>query len=277
MPGSHRAPSLRRPPLWAAVAAALLLHATLVAYRPAGTSSDANLPVTVMTVRTLSATPDEPSLAALQERSVPAEPAETAPPPAPTTTPPAADAAKQPGTDAASARSGAALASSPAKVDAADATAGTSRSSAPAGAGTSTTSTAAATPAAPPVVASRTAAPAPAAEVQLPDAPDYLFAARLDPGPRPLGDIEPVYPDAANLQEGTVVIRLLIGADGNVDNVAVVRAQPKGLFEQAALDAFGRARFAPGYLLGTPVKSQITVEVHFQPINRGARVSGRTY
>ena len=51
----------------------------------------------------------------------------------------------------------------------------------------------------------------------------------------------------------------------------------RGVFEQAALDAFGRARFAPGLAAGTPVKSQITVEVRFVPVNRGARVSGRTY
>ena len=62
-----------------------------------------------------------------------------------------------------------------------------------------------------------------------------------------------------------------------VDDVAVVRAEPKGVFEQAALEAFRAARFSPGMVLGTPVKSQITVEVEFMPINRGARVSGRTY
>lgn len=108
-------------------------------------------------------------------------------------------------------------------------------------------------------------------------APDYAFGVRLDPGPRPLEDIEPEYPDPVNLREGVVVLRLLISDTGHVDNVAVVRAEPRGVFEQAALDAFSRARFSPGLAAGTPVKSQITVEVQFMPINRGARVSGRTY
>jgi protein TonB len=126
------------------------------------------------------------------------------------------------------------------------------------------------------------AAPAPAAampstaETALPAAPDYAFGVRLDPGPRPLDDIEPVYPDVY-LREGTVVLRLLISETGHVDNVAVIRAEPRGVFEQAALEAFGKARFAPGLAAGTPVKSQITVEVRFVPINRGAGVSGRTY
>ena len=108
-------------------------------------------------------------------------------------------------------------------------------------------------------------------------APDYAFGVRLDPGPRPLEDIEPEYPDPVNLREGVVVLRLLISDTGHVDNVAVVRAEPRGVFEQAALDAFSKARFSPGLAAGTPVKSQITVEVQFMPINRGARVSGRTY
>ena len=81
----------------------------------------------------------------------------------------------------------------------------------------------------------------------------------------------------ADLREGVVVLRLLISDTGQVDNVAVVRAEPAGVFEQAAIEAFAKARFSPGLAGGTPVKSQITVEVQFVPINRGARVSGRTY
>ena len=114
------------------------------------------------------------------------------------------------------------------------------------------------------------------AAAALPAAPEYSLGIRLDPGPRPLDDIEPEYPDPY-LREGTVVLRLLISETGHVDNVAVVRSEPRGVFEQAALDAFAKARFAPGLAAGTPVKSQITVEVHFVPVNRGGRVSGRTY
>jgi protein TonB len=108
-------------------------------------------------------------------------------------------------------------------------------------------------------------------------APDYAFGAALDPGPRPLEAIEPDYPDVIHLREGVVVLRLLISATGHVDDVAVVRSAPQGVFEQAAVEAFAKARFSPGLAAGTPVKSQITVEVNFVPINRGARVSGRTY
>ena len=111
----------------------------------------------------------------------------------------------------------------------------------------------------------------------LPPAPAYLSGGKLDPGPRPLHDIEPVYPGEAHLREGSVVLRLLISAAGEVDDVAVVRSFPPGLFDASALIAFGQAKFSPGLMLGMPVKSQITIEVEFTPINRGATVSGRSY
>ena len=121
------------------------------------------------------------------------------------------------------------------------------------------------------------AATLPTLKAGLPPAPAYLPSGKLDPGPRPLQDIEPVYPDDGNLRQGSVVLRLLINESGEVDNVAVVRAIPQGVFERSALTAFSAARFAPGRILGVAVKSQVTIEVEFMPINRGARVSGRAY
>lgn len=114
-------------------------------------------------------------------------------------------------------------------------------------------------------------------EAGLPPAPSYLSGGQLDPGPRPLQDIEPAFPDAAGQQHGIVVLRLLINESGVVDQVAVVRSMPKGLFEKSALEAFAAARFSPGMLLGLPVKSQVTIEVEFAPFNRGANVTDRTY
>ena len=117
---------------------------------------------------------------------------------------------------------------------------------------------------------------APVLEPGLPAAPDYFAGGKLDPGPHPLEDVDPAYPEEAKQQEGSVVLRLLINEAGTVDNVAVVRAYPVGLFEQSALEAFGKAKFSPGKMLGVTVKSQITIEVMFAPTNRG-KVSGRSY
>ena len=130
---------------------------------------------------------------------------------------------------------------------------------------------------APTVLSPAPSPPATTAPPAPPPATAYLSGGKLDPGPRPLHDIEPAYPAEANLREGSVVLRLLVSEVGEVDEVAVVRAFPRGLFEASALAAFGQAKFSPGLMLGVPVKSQITIEVQFTPINRGATVSGRSY
>jgi protein TonB len=109
----------------------------------------------------------------------------------------------------------------------------------------------------------------------LPPAPEYRLAGQLNPPPRPLGDIDPAYPEQAQGREGSVVLRLLIGANGEIENVAVVRAMPAGVFDASALAAFGAAKFSPGYLNGIAVKSQLTIEVAYTPINRGGGVSGQ--
>lgn len=110
----------------------------------------------------------------------------------------------------------------------------------------------------------------------LPPAPDYRSSIGLDPPPRPLQDIQPEYPEDGDLQVGTVVLRLLISDQGLLDDVAVVRSSPAGIFENAAVAAFRAAKFSPGKLLGTPVKSQMTVEIEFTPIH-GAAAAGRGY
>lgn len=104
----------------------------------------------------------------------------------------------------------------------------------------------------------------------------YRSAADLDPPPRPLEDIQPEYPASAGLQQGTVVIRLLINSSGEVDDVTVVDASPKGLFEASAIAAFGAAKFAPGRYRGVPVASQMTIAVDYTPTNRGGAVSGQS-
>ena len=130
-------------------------------------------------------------------------------------------------------------------------------------------------------VAAASAHPAPAASAAVPSRKqpesEYFAGSRLDPGPKLLDDVEPVYPPEAGMTEGSVVLRLLIGTTGAVDQVTVVSAAPKGLFERAAIAAFSAARFSPGKVLGVPVKSQVTIEVQFTPVDRGANVSAPTY
>ncbi len=106
---------------------------------------------------------------------------------------------------------------------------------------------------------------------------EYALANLLDVSPYPLVDIKPEYPDTAGNQQGRVVLRLFINENGDVDELVVVRATPRGFFEEAAVSAFAKGRFSPGMKTGRAVKSQLAVEVEFVPFNRGAGVSGHSY
>jgi TonB family protein len=234
-----------RIPFLAALAAAVAIHAALlVGHGPSGTSGAVQSPRSLLLVRMLEARPDrlgEPS------RDGPLSAAPRSP-------------------DASLERSDLSLRNepraAPAQIGAETRPVGDNRSS------ESAASAAAAG-------AQRAGLTRP--EEGLPPAPGYLLGAQLDARPFPLYDIEPAFPPEADLQEGVVTLRILIGATGNVDNVAVVSASPPGLFERSALAAFESAKFSPGMTLGVAVKSQMTVEVNFTPFNRGAKASGRGY
>ena len=104
--------------------------------------------------------------------------------------------------------------------------------------------------------------------------PDYATSNRLDQPPIPLADIDPIYPDGGLGQQGTVLLRLLINEQGNVEKAVVLDSFPKEIFDQAASTAFEKAKFSPGRLLGIPVKAQLTIEIKFTPLNRGSSVNG---
>jgi len=95
--------------------------------------------------------------------------------------------------------------------------------------------------------------------------PRYYLAFELDRGPEPLRSIDPEYPAGANSRMGRVALRLMIDERGAVDDVAVLRAEPEGVFERSALAAFAAARFSPGVLNGVPVKSRLEIEVEYLP------------
>jgi TonB family protein len=99
----------------------------------------------------------------------------------------------------------------------------------------------------------------------------------LDRGPQPLDDIEPAFPAAAGTRGGTVTLRLVISDQGAVESIEVIGSSPPGLFDAAALAAFGHARFSPGLKAGVPVRSEVRYDVSFAPIGRGSSTSGRTY
>lgn len=97
-----------------------------------------------------------------------------------------------------------------------------------------------------------------------PRAEPYIPADQLDVRPLIMTRVMPEYPaDIVSGARGRVVLRLFISADGTLDSLQVAHAEPRGVFDQAAFDAFANARFTPGKKNGEAVPSLILIEVTF--------------
>ncbi|MBL8419602.1 MAG: energy transducer TonB [Dechloromonas sp.] len=68
-------------------------------------------------------------------------------------------------------------------------------------------------------------------------------------------------PEAAS---GTLIIQLLLSADGSVDEVIVASSTLPQPLVNAATQAFSSASFEPGQIAGTPVRSQFVLEVRYE-------------
>ncbi|MCA9538010.1 MAG: energy transducer TonB [Myxococcales bacterium] len=105
-------------------------------------------------------------------------------------------------------------------------------------------------------------APTPKAEVKLRGGPKLGAAPVSDSSAIPLVRINPQYPRSARQAriEGWVKVRFDVGPTGKVENPVVLDAQPKGVFESAALAAFRRWKYRPKVVSGQPVvqRGQVT-------------------
>lgn len=83
--------------------------------------------------------------------------------------------------------------------------------------------------------------------------------------PTPVQQVKPRYPLAARRrgQSGQVLLRLFVDKEGAVREVTVVRAEPAGLFEDAAVEAVRKWRFAPAMAHGAAVGMWMTLPVRF--------------
>ena len=135
----------------------------------------------------------------------------------------------------------------------------------------------------PPAPAAEAAAPAapPPAGARGPDKPSWQSGAtlgdgmvgaaelagdRLRPAVGNRGNIPPGYPHlAATLgQQGLVVLRMTIGADGQVTAVEVLESSGYARLDQAALAALAKWRFTPAVINGVPVESEQVLPVRFR-------------
>ena len=95
----------------------------------------------------------------------------------------------------------------------------------------------------------------------------YFTSSEVDVRAEPLNEVDLVYPLRAYQSRirGKVTLRLLINERGVLDDVIVLQAEPRGVFEDAALTATRALQFSPARRLGRSVKSQKTIEVDFDP------------
>lgn len=97
------------------------------------------------------------------------------------------------------------------------------------------------------------------------DAPRYFTASELDKRPALLMPVDLEQSAASQLEEGYLLLRLLISETGNVEKVIVILNDSAEPIEVAAVQAFGRAQFTAGFLRGVAVKSQVLIEVKLHP------------
>jgi TonB family protein len=84
-------------------------------------------------------------------------------------------------------------------------------------------------------------------------------------GGEPLRTPAPRFPQRALYGgiEGWVQVAFDVGADGEVDDVEIVEAYPKGVFERAATRAVARWEFEPYTLDGVPTARRVAHTIDF--------------
>ncbi len=94
---------------------------------------------------------------------------------------------------------------------------------------------------------------------------DVFSLGQLDAPLTPQTRMPPIYPLRAKRRgiEGWVKIRFIVKKNGRVSNVAVVKAQPAGFFEQSVIRCVSGWRFKPGTVDGISVKTRVETTVRF--------------
>ncbi len=87
----------------------------------------------------------------------------------------------------------------------------------------------------------------------------------VDRMPTPIRQPKPRYPMSARRmgQSGQVLLRLFVDPEGAVREVGVVRAEPAGVFEDAAVEAARKWQFSPAVSRGVAVGMWMTLPVRF--------------
>jgi hypothetical protein len=98
--------------------------------------------------------------------------------------------------------------------------------------------------------------------IRTPAKPYYFQAAELTQKPLVLRDVpSDLLFDVPDVPPHAAVLRLLINELGEVDEVIIDDSSVPEAVAQSIIEAFRKARFHAGEIDGTPVKSQVRIEV----------------
>lgn len=101
-----------------------------------------------------------------------------------------------------------------------------------------------------------------AADAQVPP-PPYVDASLLTIRPRVVGDLLLLYPPSAPSGTFKAQVTILIDEQGRVEQVLLADDALPPELANSAISAFKAARFTPGEVDGTPVRSSVQIEVEF--------------
>lgn len=92
----------------------------------------------------------------------------------------------------------------------------------------------------------------------------------VDQPAKPVRQIPPRYPDEARARgvTGYVTLKMKIDEDGRVQQLRVTDTEPKGVFDQSALDAVRGWEFSPALYGGEPVAMWAVQTLRFQLMSR---------
>ncbi|HKJ99138.1 MAG TPA: energy transducer TonB [Desulfotignum sp.] len=118
----------------------------------------------------------------------------------------------------------------------------------------------------PPVAHSLEMPPLETFSMDTPQLKDRYMAHELETGLIPLAKVAPVYPLHAARRgiEGKVRVQFLVTAEGTVQDIRILAAEPEKLFDQSVIDCVSRWRFQPGRVQGIPVAALAQTTIKFQ-------------
>jgi periplasmic protein TonB len=95
---------------------------------------------------------------------------------------------------------------------------------------------------------------------------EIFTVGQVDRNPRVLRPFIPTYPADAQRKgiEGKVVLRFVVDENGQVQDPEIVKAEPAGVFEQAALEAIVKYRFDPAVVNKKKVKCYAILPIGFR-------------